>query len=275
MRRPGSFRLAADEEEREKIRAEYEALHEDGFDADWFDEFPGFARKRSFTTATVHPARALGAPPRGARGRGRRGVPRARPVADVAALDAERVIVATDGYGRDLVPELADAIWPARGQSRERAARPGLYDRPHYARQGFDYWQQLPDRRVLLGGFRDVSIIDELTDVEETTPTIQASLDASSASSRRNEARICHRWAGIFGLTQDLLPLVGRVPGRDGLWVAAGYSGHGNVIGFARASSSPTRSSAARRPSCSGCSSPSALPDLQLARGPAGQHWPG
>jgi glycine/D-amino acid oxidase-like deaminating enzyme len=23
------------------------------------------------------------------------------------------------------------------------------------------------------------------------------------------------------------------VPGRDGLWVAAGYSGHGNVLGFA------------------------------------------
>jgi glycine/D-amino acid oxidase-like deaminating enzyme len=23
------------------------------------------------------------------------------------------------------------------------------------------------------------------------------------------------------------------VPGRDALWVAAGYSGHGNVLGFA------------------------------------------
>jgi sarcosine oxidase subunit beta len=44
--------------------------------------------------------------------------------------------------------------------------------------------------------------------------------------------RVTHRWAGIFGLTQDLLPLVGAVPGREGLWVAAGYSGHGNVLGF-------------------------------------------
>ena len=47
------------------------------------------------------------------------------------------------------------------------------------------------------------------------------------------EPRISHRWAGIFALTQDMLPLVGQVPGRDGLWVAAGYSGHGNVLGFA------------------------------------------
>jgi glycine/D-amino acid oxidase-like deaminating enzyme len=29
-----------------------------------------------------------------------------------------------------------------------------------------------------------------------------------------------------------LLPLVGRVPGRDGVWVAAGYAGHGNVLGY-------------------------------------------
>ena len=45
---------------------------------------------------------------------------------------------------------------------------------------------------------------------------------------------VTHRWAGIFGLTQDLLPLVGPIPARDGVWVGAGagYSGHGNVLGF-------------------------------------------
>ena len=44
--------------------------------------------------------------------------------------------------------------------------------------------------------------------------------------------RVDHRWAGIFGLTQDLVPLVGPIPGRAGTWVAAGYSGHGNVLVF-------------------------------------------
>jgi glycine/D-amino acid oxidase-like deaminating enzyme len=29
-----------------------------------------------------------------------------------------------------------------------------------------------------------------------------------------------------------MLPLVGPVPGRDDTWIAAGYSGHGNVMGF-------------------------------------------
>jgi gamma-glutamylputrescine oxidase len=44
---------------------------------------------------------------------------------------------------------------------------------------------------------------------------------------------ITHRWAGIWGETADRLPLVGRVPGRANVWVAGGYSGHGNVLGLA------------------------------------------
>jgi glycine/D-amino acid oxidase-like deaminating enzyme len=31
---------------------------------------------------------------------------------------------------------------------------------------------------------------------------------------------------------RDLLPLVGPIPGSDRAWVAGGYSGHGNVLGF-------------------------------------------
>jgi gamma-glutamylputrescine oxidase len=234
LRRPGSYRLAADEEEREQIRAEYDALRDDGFAAEWLDEFPRFRGAISHAgDGTIQPARfvrrlAALAANAGAELREH------DPVDDVGALDAEHVLVATDGYGRGLVPELTDALWPARGQvvvsePLERI----LYDRPHYARQGFDYWQQLPDGRLLLGGFRDVSILDELTDVEETTPTIQAALERFLADLSEGEARISHRWAGIFALTQDLLPLVGPVPGRDRLWIAAGYSGHGNVLGFA------------------------------------------
>jgi glycine/D-amino acid oxidase-like deaminating enzyme len=31
----------------------------------------------------------------------------------------------------------------------------------------------------------------------------------------------------------DFLPVVGPVPGEERLWIAGGYSGHGNVLGFA------------------------------------------
>jgi gamma-glutamylputrescine oxidase len=240
LRRPGSYRLAADEEERQAIRLEYEALREDGIAAEWLDDVPGGAAGR-FHGAIAHPGDGSIQPARFVRRLAVRAadagvdIREHDRVEDVEELDADRVLVATDGYGHGLVSELADLIWPTRGQVIVSEPLDGvLYDRPHYARQGFDYWQQLPDGRVLLGGFRDVSILDELTDVEETTPTIQSSLESFMHELVGGEVEITHRWAGIFGLTQDMLPLVGPVPGRDGrVWVAGGYSGHGNVLGFA------------------------------------------
>ena len=233
LTRPGSYRLAVDEDEREQIRAEYDVLRKDGIAAEWIDEFPHFHGAISHPgDGSIQPARFVRRLAARAAAAGA-DIREHDEVADVEALDAEHVLVATDGSGQALLPELAAAVWPVRGQVvvSEPLDRV-LYDRPHYARHGFDYWQQLPDRRLLLGGFRDVSIMDEMTDVEETTPTIQASLERFLDELSDGEARISHRWAGIFALTQDMVPLVGRVPGRANVWIAAGYSGHGNVMGF-------------------------------------------
>ena len=236
LRRAGSLRLAADDEERDAIRAEYEALHEDGFDAEWRDELPPRLAV-SFDGAIFHPGDGALQPAIFVRRLATAAVEAGAALVEhdrvesLAALDADHVVVATDGYGRGLIPELDDAIWPARGQVMATAPLPErLFDYPHYARQGFDYWQQLPDGRLVLGGFRDFSIMSELTDVEETTAVIQDALDAFLVELVGYAPPVSHRWAGIFGLTQDLLPLVGRV--RDGVWIAAGYSGHGNVLGF-------------------------------------------
>jgi gamma-glutamylputrescine oxidase len=240
LRRTGSYRLAGDEEEREGIQLEHEALREDGFDAEWLEDVPGGAAGR-FHGAISHPRDCSIQPARFVRRLAALATAAGAEIREheivqgLDTLDAERVLVATDGYGHGLVPELADLIWPTRGQmvASEPLDRV-LYDRPHYARQGFDYWQQLSDGRILLGGFRDVSILDELTDVEETTPAIQASLESFLHELAGEGVKVTHRWAGIFGLTQDMLPLVGPVPGRNGrVWVAGGYSGHGNVLGFA------------------------------------------
>ncbi len=39
-----------------------------------------------------------------------------------------------------------------------------------------------------------------------------------------------HLVAGVYDVTPDHNPLVGPVPGADGVWVAAGFSGHGFMI---------------------------------------------
>jgi gamma-glutamylputrescine oxidase len=235
--RTGSLRLAADEEERDEIRAEYEALEEDGFAAEWREELPHLRPK--FFGAMFHPTDGSLQPARFTRHLAELGAAEGvvfREYARVDALeeiDAERIVIATDGSGRGLLPELDEALWPARGQVLATAPlEQRLFECPHYARHGFDYWQQLPDGRIVLGGFRDFSILTELTDEETTTEPIQEALDAFLVELLGELPEVTHRWAGIFGLTQDLLPLVGAVPGHDGVWIAAGYSGHGNVLGF-------------------------------------------
>jgi glycine/D-amino acid oxidase-like deaminating enzyme len=237
FRRTGSLRLAADEEERDEIRAEYEALAEDGFGAEWRDDLPSRLREH-FCAAIFHvgdgvvqPARLVRRIAAAAAEAGAEFRTGAR-VESLTELEAEHVVIATDGSGRGLIAELDDAIWPARGQvvaTEPLAER--LFDYPHYARHGFDYWQQLPDRRLVLGGFRDFSILSEMTDEEVTTQVIQDALDSFLVELLGELPRVDYRWAGIFGLTQDLIPLVGPVPSHDGVWVAAGYSGHGNVMG--------------------------------------------
>jgi gamma-glutamylputrescine oxidase len=132
------------------------------------------------------------------------------------------------------VAELDAAIKPTRGQvvvtePLERRLLPC----PHYARHGYDYWQQTPEGRLVAGGFRDKSTDHEYTAEEATTPLIQSYLEQFVTELIGEEPRIEHRWAGIFGTTVDRLPLAGRVPGSDQVWVSAGYSGHGNVLGLA------------------------------------------
>ncbi len=237
LRRTGSLRLAADEEERGQILSENEALHEDGFEAEWRDDLA--PQLESFHGAIFHPGDASIQPAHfvrrlaGLAADAGAELREGERVDSLDDLDADHVVIATDGSGRGLLPELDEAIWPARGQVVATEPLPELlYDKPHYARGGFDYWQQLPDGRLVLGGFRDFSIMSELTDEEVTTPVIQEALDAFLRELVGYDPPVSHRWAGIFGLTQDMLPLVGPVPGRDGIWVAAGYSGHGNVLGF-------------------------------------------
>ena len=237
FRRTGSLRLAADVEERVEIQGEYEALRDDGFAAEWREELSHL--RPDFRGAIFHPrdgaVQPAGLVQRLADLAAQAGVafaPHHR-IESLENVEADQIVIATDGSGRGLLPELDEALWPARGQViATTPLRERLFECPHYARHGFDYWQQLCDRRIVLGGFRDFSILTEMTDDESTTEPIQEALDAFLVELLGELPEVTHRWAGIFGLTQDLLPLVGPVPGHDGVWVAAGYSGHGNVLGL-------------------------------------------
>jgi gamma-glutamylputrescine oxidase len=238
FRRSGSLRLAADEEERASLHGEYELLREDGFEAEWRDSLPPPLAGRYPAAlfhppdGSVHPARFVERLARSAAGAGVEIRERSR-VASLDDLEAERVVVATDGYPSGLLGRLEGLIIPTRGQMIATEAIPErLFDLPHYGRHGFDYWQQDQEGRILAGGFRDVSMDSEFTADEATTPRIQQALEAFLADLVGRPLAVTHRWAGIFGLVLDFLPVVGRLPDDDRVWVAGGYSGHGNVLGF-------------------------------------------
>ena len=239
FRAVGSLRLAADDDERAELRAEYEALVEDGFEAEWLDEPPAALGGR-FTVALLHPLDGALQPARWVRRLARLAAEagaelvegsRVRSLEDLAA---ERVVVATDGLGTGLVPELDASIRATRGQVLVTEPLPELvFERPHYARHGFDYWQQTPDRRLVIGGSRDAGLEDEWTDEETVTDVVQQRIEALASELLGRRPVVTHRWAGIWGTTNDDLPLVGSLPENERVWVAAGYSGHGNVPGFA------------------------------------------
>ena len=239
LRRVGSLRLAADEQERFELVAEYDALRGDGFAAEWVDEPPGRLAGR-YPGALLNPDDGALQPARWVRrlaalaadaGVELRENDR---VTSLAELDAHSIVVASDGYPSGLIGELDELVQPMRGQVvvTEPLAE-HLYERPHYARRGFDYWQQLPDGRLVIGGRRDTDLAVETTSVEWTTPEVQAALETLVSDLVGRRPTITHRWSGIFGMSPDELPLAGRVPGHEGLWVSRGYSGHGNVLGLA------------------------------------------
>jgi len=235
FRRTGSVRLAVDEAEALELRDEFDALARDGFAVEW-EDLPAGPLAGRYRAALGHSPDGALQPARWARRLAALAVEAGVEIREgsrvsIADLEAERIVVATDGYGSGLLPVLDGAVRSARGQVVATEPLPELlFARPYHARHGFDYWQQTRDRRLVIGGWRDMSLEDEFTNEEVTTPAIQDRIEGFIRELLGRLPRITHRWAGIFGISADGLPLVGPLPGNDRVWLAGGYSGHGNVL---------------------------------------------
>ena len=239
FRRVGSLRIAVDEEERDELRAEFEALVAAGFAAEWL-EGSELSLADRFTAALRHVPDGVLQPARFVRLlavlAADAGV-EIRQHARVSSLDelgGVTVIVCTDGYPSGLLGSIEGLIIPTRGQViATEPIRERLFEVPHYGRHGYDYWHQDENGRIVAGGFRDVSFDTEFTADEQLTEPVQQALHSFVNGLLGRELRVDYAWAGIFGMVMDFLPVVGRVPELEDVWVAGGYSGHGNVLGFA------------------------------------------
>lgn len=238
IRRPGSLRLALDEAEAEDCRLHGEALRRDGFAAEAYRgpegeglliPGDGVFQPRQRCQRLAERAQA-----RGARLFGHSPVTALEPgltITEGGRVRASRIIVAVDGDLERLLPELAGRVRSVRLQMLATAPTQEVQlTRPVYARFGMDYWQQLPDGRVALGGGRDVGGEAEWTAPAEPSEAVQEHLDwVLHELIGVREAPITHRWAARVGFTQDHLPVLEEV--RGGIWALGGYSGTGNVVG--------------------------------------------
>ena len=142
---------------------------------------------------------------------------------------AAAIVLCTNAYTAHLA---SSRVRPVRGQMLATAPTAPLFARPAYANRGYRYWRQTADGRVVVGGWRDTAVEEEVGEEERTTDTIQQQLDAFLRE-HRISAAVTHRWAGTMGFSHDALPYVGRI--AQGVFVCGGFTGHGMAFGPASA----------------------------------------
>ena len=237
VRRVGSLRIAASPEEEADCRAHLEALRADGFAAEPYDGPEGRGMLIP-TDAAFHPLRRCRALARAAVSGGARlfeGSPAVEIGPEGVRTPAGRVrcgrtIVAVDGRLDRLVPALAGRVRTARLQMVATAPLPEIrFPRPVYMRWGYEWWQQLPDGRIALGGFRDRAGEGEWTHDATPSEPVQGMIERFLRDTLRVDAPITHRWAASVGYTDDGMPVLEET--ERGVWALGGYSGTGNVIG--------------------------------------------
>lgn len=91
-------------------------------------------------------------------------------------FNASVVVLALNGYLPSLDPYFADKVFPTRGQILATEPVERFMEGPCYAHFVLDYFRQLKDGRVLIGGFRQLEKETEVGYSDHTTDKIQVAL---------------------------------------------------------------------------------------------------
>ncbi|KAG8999703.1 hypothetical protein FRB94_005956 [Tulasnella sp. JGI-2019a] len=169
-------------------------------------------------------------------------------------VSADYVVHATNAYASHLLPHLAgpSGIVPTRGQivtTKSAVPREQLWNNGWGGNQGYEYWFARPcpasDRPlIILGGGRESSgpnfeynIADDSSVNSKVSATLRAFLPAAFPGQFDNDTNPDMEWTGIMGFTRSHDPIVGSLSTPEnrmqGMYIAAGYSGHGMPRAFA------------------------------------------
>ena len=168
-------------------------------------------------------------------------------------ITAPTVILATNGYTSALLPSFADLIVPVRGEMsalfppKGSTLLPNSYGMVAALGQppnNDDYLAQRPYSGVpnpaahyMFGGGRGAGHLptigvsdDSVMDPDSAAYLRRALLQVMLLDGETEgvaELKAAAEWTGIMGYSRDNHPWVGKVPGKEGVWLAGGYTGHG------------------------------------------------
>jgi len=164
------------------------------------------------------------------------------------SITANKIALATNAYTSHLLPDFADLIVPCRGQMSALTPLPSISG-PNRLKtsMGFegdgldDYLIQRPNDKgghLMFGGGRtfgkSVGVTDDSTFDEKTAAYLRRELveafqlpERLASGGESVEMQAVAQWTGVMGFSRDEVPWVGPVPGKEGVFVAAGYTGHG------------------------------------------------
>lgn len=255
----GSLVLASSKQEGNEVRQTYELLTDDGFQCDWLspqnctdylnsEVFYGAVRMPNdggfhpvkFTTqlagvckendvkifektnvTDIHqngPDNQLGIKtPRG-------------------EIHCEMAVITTNGYTSTILPELSDYIVPVSGQAFvTEPLEISMFHEVIYANFGYEYWRQLPDKRIMVGGFREHAKkqLEDFSDQNDLELLDGLHDYFTTIFPDTRKARMTHAWAGTMGFSKDGFPILGGTSSYPNLFICGGFTGHG--LGFAGA----------------------------------------
>ncbi|KAI1214663.1 FAD dependent oxidoreductase [Annulohypoxylon truncatum] len=161
---------------------------------------------------------------------------------------AKKVVLATNAYTSGLLPEYDDAIYPARGTvcrvvpKTQAEVKLGSCAVEIQSPASVDcYYGTRPDGSLVIGGakttFNDRRNLwyrnyDDSTLIEPAVPYFPAWPGKALAGWEGKEVQMDRVWTGIMGYSADEAPHVGPVSSKPGLYICAGFNGHGmpNVL---------------------------------------------
>ncbi len=154
----------------------------------------------------------------------------------LATIHAAHAMLATNAYSPLLHPSFSGRVLPTRTQVLLTVPSPPVLDTLCYANYGYEYFRQMSDGRILMGGWRKHFADVEIGYADETTEGVQKGLEGFLRERfPETSPEVEMRWSGVMAFTPDGLPLVGTLDGLPRVGYAVGFNGHGLGLGIATA----------------------------------------